>query len=323
MNIVIKESTFLATAILVSLLLGSNISLADQVTLDAGAIFRDCPDCPEMVVVPKGDFDMGFDGGVNDERYEGPVRRVSIGYDFAAGRYEVTNAEYASFLLHSGHKSGTDCSMWDGMFYSPTKRAKIFYSKIQGTGWHDAGYGRPPKPTEPVVCITWTDVKAYVDWLARKTGKSYRLLSEAEWEYAARAGRTGPYAWGDDPDIGCREANIYDQSAFDPTRPWETTKCNDGWIGVAPVGSYPANPFGLYDVIGNVWEWVEDCYIVPIPQTPSDGQAIQVKGQCDNRVVKGGSWASPISWERPTFRGRDPEDRISHIFGFRIARDLQ
>jgi formylglycine-generating enzyme required for sulfatase activity len=264
-----------------------------------------------MVVIPPGKFTMGFDGGL-EERYEGPVREVTIDYAFALGRVEVTQAEYAAFIEATGHVSGTGCAIWDGSDWYHTP----------GADWRDPGYGRPPAPDEPVVCVTWNDVKAYTLWYAEHTGQPYRLPSEAEWEYAARAGTTGTYTWGDDPDGGCAVANYYDKSGFSPKRTFTPAKCDDGFAMVAPVGSLAPNPFGLYDMTGNVWEWVEDCYFMPAPLKPVDGSPVQASGSCDRRAVKGGSWSSSLFWQRPTFRGRDPLDRISHIFGVRLARDL-
>jgi formylglycine-generating enzyme required for sulfatase activity len=265
-----------------------------------------------MVVIPPGKFTMGFEGG-EEGRYEGPVRNINIKYAFALAQFEVTQAQYATFVESTGHVSGTGCAIWDGKDWHHTP----------GKDWRDPGYGRPPAPDEPVVCVTWRDVKAYVNWFAKRTGQPYRLPSEAEWEYAARAGTTGTYTWGDDPNGGCGVANHYDQSGESPNRPFPPVQCDDGFSGVAPVGSLAPNNFGLYDMTGNVWEWVEDCYRMPHPAgAPVDGSPFQVAGECDRRTVKGGAWFSSIFWQRPTFRGRDPEDRISYLFGFRLARDL-
>ena len=286
-------------------------AFAADVSLDSGAVFQDCAECPEMVVVPPGSFTMGFDGG-EEERYEGPVRKITIDYAFALGRVEVTQAQYAAFVKATGHVSGTGCAIWNGKdwYFTP------------GADWRDPGYGRDPAPDEPVVCVTWNDVKAYSVWLAQMTGQPYRLASESEWEYAARAGTMGTYTWGDDPNGGCAVANHYDQAGYSPKRTFVPAECDDGFAMVAPVGSLAPNPFGLYDMTGNVWEWVEDCYFMPVPLEPVDGSPVQASGTCDRRAVKGGSWSSSLFWQRPTFRGRDPLDRISHIFGFRIARDL-
>lgn len=307
---------FLAAAL--SVVTMSGAAGAADVNVNPGTVFQDCANCPEMVVVPPGNFVMGYDGGINldkpglERRYEGPVRDVTIAHAYALGRTEVTQAQYREFIDATGHVFGTKCAIRDGNAWTHT----------EGKDWRDPGYGRPPADNEPVACVTWTDVKAYTVWLSEKTGHAYRLPTEAEWEYAARAGTVGEYTWGDDPDGGCDVANHYDKSGLDPMVPYDPVGCDDGHAIVAPVGSLQPNAFGLYDVTGNVWEWVEDCYLMPVPFEPTDGSAVQATGTCENRAVKGGSWSSSVYWQRPTFRGRDPEDRISHVFGFRLARDL-
>ena len=188
-------------------------------------------------------------------------------------------------------------------------------------------YGRPIRDDEPVACIRWSDAKSYVSWLAGRTGKKYRLLTEAEWEYAARAGTQGAYTWGDDKSASCQFANLHDQSAGKLAEskgiklPYGPAPCDDGYTGVAPVGRLAPNAFGLHDMIGNVWEWVEDCYEMPYGATPIDGSAQLAKG-CDRRGSRGGSWRTDYPRQRPAFRGRDPEALTSQIFGTRIARDL-
>ncbi len=255
---------------------------------------------------------MGFDGGEKD-RYEGPVRSIAIRRAFAVGKFEVTNAQYAAFAQATGHEGGKGCNVWVQDEHT-IKRNEAF-------NWRDPGYGRPPKPQEPVACVDWNDVKAYVGWLRQRTGKPYRLLTEAEWEYVARAGGSGSFAWGEDPEQACRTANVYDATAADPRTPWPATKCSDGFADVAPVGSLAPNAFGLYDIIGNVWEWVEDCYQMPYPARPVDGSAQIGKG-CDRHGVRGGSWRTDIKRQRPSFRGRDEPELRSNIFGVRVARDL-
>ena len=278
-----------------------------------GAVFKDCPDCPEMVVVPPGKFTMGFEGGERG-RYEGPVRDMEVRRSFAAGRTEVTNGQYRRFVTETGHVSGKGCNaLKDGS-----------YKVLPGTDWSDPGYGRPIREDEPVACIDWNDAKAYAAWLAQRTGQRYRLLSETEWEYAARAGRMGRFTF-DDPKDACRESNVFDQSAR-RARPELNTipaaPCDDGFPGPAPVGSLAPNAFGLHDMIGNVWEWVEDCYVMThTDDAPRDGSA-QVRYGCDRRGSRGGSWVSSIERQRPAFRGRDPAELTSQIFGLRIARDL-
>ncbi len=304
----------LLTLAVAALAVTATVARADDATLsvDAGAIFKDCADCPELVVIPPGDFVMGYDGGVAEDRYEGPPHPVTIGYAFAIGRMEISNAQFGAFVEDTGYEPGTDCRMWDG----------TGVSHIPGKDWRDPGYGRPPAANEPAACISWYDAKAYVGWLAKQTGQPYRLPTEAEWEYVARGGSQTDYAWGNDPDAGCFMANYYDESAAGQ-RPWDPVGCDDGHAIVAPIGSLQPNPFGLYDIIGNVWEWVEDCYIMPYGVQPTDGSDHQVDGACERRGVRGGAWHSRATWQRPSFRGRDTEDFVTQVFGIRVARDLK
>ena len=246
---------------------------------EAGAVFRDCPECPEMVVVPAGSFMMGSPVSEKD-RYdsEGPVHRVTIAAPFAVGVYEVTFDEWDA-CVGAGGCGG----------YRPD----------------DRGWGRGNRP---VIMVSWEDAQAYVDWLSGKTGESYRLLSESEWEYAARAGTTTRYHWGD--DIGRNRANCWD------------SHCGDSWDYTAPVGSFGANGFGLHDVYGNVWEWVEDCRNESYVGAPSDGSA-WLSGNCDRRVLRGGSWLHNPRDLRAAYRGgRSTGNRYNITVGFRVARTL-
>jgi formylglycine-generating enzyme required for sulfatase activity len=293
----------------------------------AGSRFADCAElCPEMVVVPPGRFRMGSTGG-EEGRPEWPIHEVRIAYSFAVGKREVSNAEYARFIAESGHPVSRGCRSYDKQSATVSvKPEATFRNPGDGAGGGAANM--------PVVCVSWTDAKAYTAWLSRKTGQNYRLLSEAEWEYAARAGSRADYAWGMRAQHGCRIANVLDQAAaVAGTMPaFQTSKagdapnladCNDGFAGAAPVGSLRANVFGLHDMTGNVWEWVEDCYVAPYPaNVPTDGSAYQVEGPCPRRSVRGGSWITVPFRNRPAWRGRDPEDLVTWIFGFRVARDL-
>lgn len=268
-----------------------------------------------MVVVPPGRFRMGFDGG-EEGRPEGPVREVRIGRAFALGRTEVTQAEFAAFVSDSGHAMRGACQVWQGEWAFP-----------EDADWTNPGYGRLPFDDEPVACVSWRDASAYAEWLARRTGQRYRLPTEAEWEYAARAGTTADYFWERAPGEGltraCEYANVYDRAgaaanAFN----WAPFDCDDGYSHAAPVGSFRPNAFGLHDMIGNVWEWTADCYAAPYPPAPLDGSAVQAAGACAKRAVRGGSWITRPSRQRVSFRGRDPEDALYSFFGFRVARDL-
>jgi formylglycine-generating enzyme required for sulfatase activity len=285
-----------------------------------GESIQHCTECPEMVVVPAGSFIMGSDHlepVAGERRPEGPIHKVEIENAFAVGKYEITNAQFNAFVTATTYQPSSKCTKW---------RGPLEVQPFKGD-WRDPDYGRPPLPEEPVVCVSWHDAKAYVQWLADKTGKPYRLLSEAEWEYTARAGQQTTWPWGDDPDGGCAMANVYDLDGAERDKAfnfagWDPVNCSDGFGGVAPVGSKQPNAFGLYDMTGNVWEWNEDCSFRFYDPAAATGAAVQADGACDRRAVRGGSWFSQISRHRLSFRGRDPEALASHIFGFRVAVTL-
>ena len=227
-----------------------------------GSTFRDCAQCPEMVVVPAGRYAMGSPAGETDrDRDESPAHRVTIDEPFAVGVHEVTFAQWDAC-----HEAG-------GCAHRPD----------------DQGWGRGNRP---VVDVSWHDAQEYVRWLSGRTGRWYRLLSESQWEYVARAGTTTRYWWGD--DIGRNRANC--------------EGCGSRWDArqTAPVGSFSPNAFGLHDVHGNVWEWVEDCYDNNFyVGAPSDGSA-WVWGGCDRRGIRGGSWESLPRYLRAANRGAHP-----------------
>jgi formylglycine-generating enzyme required for sulfatase activity len=288
-----------------------------------GTVFKDCADCPQMVVIERGTFQMGSETPeimrTGEVRSQGPVRNVTIGYRFAAGRFEVTNAEWAAFIRATGHATPEGCVLWGQGQDIPTP----------GKTWRDPDYGRPPAENEPVVCVNWRDAKAYVAWLSETTGQAYRLLSEAEWEYIAREGQSTLWPWGtEETSLLCRFGNVFDQTgAADPRNASTNTTgiapCDDGYALVSPVGRFAPNRFGVYDTFGNVWEWAEDCSLAEYPPQPVDGGAVESpSGACERRAVRGGSWRTRIVRQQPHFRGRDPEPLASQIFGLRVAREL-
>jgi formylglycine-generating enzyme required for sulfatase activity len=278
------------------------------------AVFQDCADCPKMVVIPSGSFVMGFDGGEAD-RPEGPPHAVTITRRFAIGKFEVTHAQYASFVRATGHESALGCNSWD----VPTG---TYFERKQASWRAPHAAGVVPANDHPVVCVSWLDAVAYTQWLSRITGARYRLPTEAQWEYVARAGSTTEFAWGVMPEDACRYANVYDRTTQLGSRTFKPADCDDGWTGPAPIGRYPANAFGLHDVIGNVWEWTQDCYVAPYLPQLTDDRAYEPQGPCELRAVRGGSWRTQLFRQRPSWRGRDPENRKSEIFGLRVARDL-
>ena len=277
----------------------------------AGKEFRDCADvCPRMVRLPGGTYQMGAIP-VGSERHNiQPVHAVTLG-PFDIGKYEVTRGEYAAFVKDSGRPAGGNCET-----ISP--KTEILTHEASAT-WQTPGFAQTDR--DPVVCVSWEDAKAYVAWLSKKTGKHYRLLSESEWEYAARAGTTTHYWWGEDPSVKCKYANGADLSAKQQYKTWvRASACDDGFAHTAPVGSFPANAFGLDDMVGNVWEWVEDCYADDYVPQPRDG-APYTGGDCKDRVNRGGSWYNGMDGMRPASRDNtDPTDHANKV-GFRVARD--
>ena len=243
-------------------------------TSEPGEVMRDCPECPEMVLVPAGEFTMGSPADEPDRVYnEGPQRKVTIAAPFWVGRYEVTFAEWDACVAAGGCSTKPD----------------------------DEGWGRANRP---VIHVSWKDAKEYVGWLSQETGKTYRLLSEAEWEYSARARSTTAFWWG--KDVGKGNANC--------------DGCGSEWDRkTAPVGSFKANDFGLYDTAGNVWEWVEDCWNVSYRRAPTDGSS-WLEGDCTYRGLRGGAWYYEPDLVRSARRDGGNPDIRNPAIGFRIAR---
>jgi formylglycine-generating enzyme required for sulfatase activity len=236
--------------------------------------FRDCSTCPELVEVPTGRFLMGSVDGDLDER---PAHEVVIQQPFAVGKFEVTFNEWDACVIEGGCQGNK----------SPS----------------DEGWG---KATHPVINVNWIDTHEYLGWLSRKTGKAYRLLSEAEWEYAARAGTSTRYAFGDTLEV--RQAQLLEGK--------------QGTGHTVEVGSFSPNMWGLHDMHGNVWEWVEDCYVPNYVEAPSDGSA-RVELGCRSRVLRGGSWDYGAQDLRSAVRYKlPPIYRVDEV-GFRVARALQ
>lgn len=286
----------------------------------AGVVFRDCADCPEMVVLPAGSFVMGSpDQETGRHEDEGPQRRVTFARPFAVGRLEVTRGQFAAFQADSGFqpRSG-NCWYWNAEL---SKQANDDLAK----SWRNPGYSQDD--SHPVVCVSWTDAKAYADWLSKKSGKPYRLLTEAEWEYAARAGTSSPWIWGTEANASCDQANIADL-AFEGGVPpgkdkvWNSyADCDDGSAYTAKAGSRQPNAFGLHDMIGNAWEWTEDCWNASHAGAPADGRA-RLTGVCTYRVARGGSWFNNPRNARSAIRNRDASANRTGNLGFRLARTL-
>jgi formylglycine-generating enzyme required for sulfatase activity len=253
---------------------GHVLDAAQETALRTRAEFKECTDCPIMIIVPAGTFMMGSPDG--SDTYEPPQHQVEIAKAFAVAKFALTFDEWDPCVAQNGCVAVRNDSNW-------------------GRG------------SRPVINVSWEDAQQYVFWIRNLTGKPYRLLSEAEFEYAARSGTQTNYPWGD--DIGQGNANC--------------KSCGSQWDNkqTAPVGSFPPNAFGLYDMHGNAWEWVQDCFQFSYDEGPVDGSA-STAGECDNRVNRGGAWVNaPQSLRSAHRNGSRPVSRANYL-GFRVARSL-
>lgn len=271
-----------------------------------GVLFRDCEECPEMMPISAGTFEMGSPSSeVGRHQSEGPLHRATVS-SFSLGRTHVTRGQYAAFVNETSHEIGQDCSTGEiGKGEARPVR-----------NWREPGHQQ--QDNHPVVCVNWNDALAYVDWLSRKTGKRYRLPTEAEWEYAARAGTTTARYWGGVQDPACSFSNLAAR-AGKPTL-LGLFECDDGYAYSAPTKSFKPNAFGLYDMIGNAWQWVEDCWHGNYNGSPADGSAWV---GCDSSVgymLRGGSWRSDTRFARSAGRERGMSVLRLDDTGFRVAR---
>jgi len=247
-------------------------ALADDAA-QAGSALKDCPVCPEMVVVPAGSFTMGNDA----HSRESPTHKVTIAKPFAVGKFDVTFDEWDACVADGG------C----GALHPD-----------------DHGWGRG---TRPVMNVSWINAHSYINWIGQKTGKRYRLLSEAEWEYVARAGSSTKYWWGDEMESGYGNC----------------MGCGSelGGSRTAPAGSFKPNPFGLYDTMGNLSVWVQDSWHSDYSGAPADGSAWE-PGDPKRRVFRNGSWNTFANSQYVSFRNAEAPTTLSLRIGFRVARDL-
>ncbi len=273
----------------------------------------ECDVCPEIVKIEATEFDMGRDGG-EPKRYDGPVRRITFKNDFWISRREVSYAQFAAFTERSGYEPAPGCNVYIDGYWGWSDEAN----------WKNPGLSVLPRASDPVVCVSWNDAVAYAAWVSEQTGKPYRLPTEAEWEFVARDGSTGEFAWDGGQNGGCDQANMFDLSGRDSKKdvPWPNAECDDGFSEVSPVGSLQPNSFGVYDILGNVWEWTQDCYILPYPSDGAvDGTSIEAAGKCERRTVRGGSWETRPDRFASSFRGRDDPTKAFRTFGIRLARN--
>lgn len=275
---------------------------------------------PESVVVLAGSFMMGssaFEKGRKDN--EGPQHRVTFRRGFAIGKTEVTVQEFRQFVERTRYKTDAEKHGYSIVYNHQSGRL----ARRDGVSW-DMGYdGQEASDDEPVVHVSWNDATAYVRWLARGTGKPYRLPSEAEFEYAQRGGKTTKYWWGDGAPSAVVENLTGEHDISRGRRQWTTffEGYGDKFWGPAPVASLETNPFGLFDIAGNAGEWVADCWHDTYIRAPTDGSAWLNPG-CKLRVIRGGYWASSPEQARSAFRLSAQPDRRDARIGFRIARDL-
>jgi formylglycine-generating enzyme required for sulfatase activity len=319
----IVEVIFILSAMLVT------VDASAQEKFKPGQTFKDCPDCPEMVVIPGGKFTMGSpENETGRSVLEGPQKIISIG-KFAAAKFDLTRGQWQAFVRATSRPVAFGCAF--SGFKDTTRKD---WDANPEASWRNLGF--PQDSTHPVVCITWNDAHDYIKWLSQKIGYTYRLLSESEWEYAARAGTTTAYPWG---TIATHQFANYGADSG-----WTgLTSGRDKWMGTSPVGSFPPNAFGLYDMQGNVLQYVEDCFSATLSDVPADGYAYKTdtlltitgrysfmngKRSCDSRMVRGGDWGDPPSMIRSGFRNWAPgpgftlDNYQSGGVGFRVARIL-
>jgi formylglycine-generating enzyme required for sulfatase activity len=257
--------------------------------------FRDCGHCPTMMIIEPGNFVMGSPSGeAGRQDSEGPQHLVTLSRPFAIGRFDVTRAQFAMFVRETGYHTLDEKCDWGA-------------PKSKGLSLNQT-------PDDPVVCVNWDDAHAFLAWLTRKTGKPYRLPSEAEWEYAARSGSTTARPWGEQLTRG--DANY----GGDPCC-GAYASGPDKWLYTSPVGSFPANRFGLYDMIGNVWQWTEDCGNDTYAGAPNDASA-WTTGDCSTRIIRGGAWFQGPESARSATRAADGKNLRRTDIGFRVALSI-
>ncbi|RMN26925.1 hypothetical protein ALQ62_03607 [Pseudomonas coronafaciens pv. zizaniae] len=287
------KNTLLSLSAVLGLLLGGTALAATPVSVPApGKTFKDCKDCPEMVVLPAGTFTMGApEEEMGRQPDEGPLHDVTFAKPFAISRFQVLSGEWNAYIKNSGYK------MPDGDT-RPGRECK-------------AGQPRYPLTArQPAVCMDWNEAKAYVEWLSKKTGKPYHLVSEAQREYAARGGSKGSFPFPMDegkPYSIAKHANTYGPE--------------DGFSYTAPAGSYSPNDFGIYDAHGNVYEWTADCETSNYNGAPTDGSA-WLAGDCTWKMIRGNDWTEAPIFSRSGNRNSRQPDVRGDWLGFRVVRDL-
>lgn len=277
-----------------------------------------------MVPIPPGSFTMGAAPGEEERenvppQYQGwaaPQHLVTFKESFAIGKFDVTRNEFAAFVRDTNYAAGNAC--WTIADNAQLHRYE--HRLVPQLRWNQPGFAQTGK--DPVVCVSWNDARAYVEWLSNKTHRKYRLPTEAEWEYAARAGTLGTRYWGDSPYIACVYANVSGLSKTGTSK-YPVSKdryfpCREIYRATSPVDAFPPNSFGLHDALGNVAQWVEDCWMQGYVGAPDDGSA-WLSGNCGGRMVRGGSWDNPPYAVTASNRSWFGTDMRLIIVGFRVA----
>jgi formylglycine-generating enzyme len=271
-------------------------------------VFRDCPTCPGLTVLPAGRFKQGSAGtDSGSSSFDKPLHWVVIGRPFAMSTSAVTLDEFREFITASG-RDMQGCDVYDGAWKHQPE-----------SSWENPGFVQTG--SHPVICTSWDDARAYAAWLSAKTGHRYRLPSASEWEYAARAGGEADHPWNGDGSGACASANVADQSAARRFPGWTVFGCDDGYIYTAPVGSFKASAFGLNDMLGNVFQWTEDCWHEDYKGAPIDGSA-RTDGDCSEHELRGGSWFTTPAFVRAGYRNHFAANYRTSSVGIRLVRDL-
>jgi formylglycine-generating enzyme required for sulfatase activity len=272
-----------------------------------GSVLQDCPTCPRLTVLPPGRFIQGSaPAAARASRFELP-RHVVLVRSVAMSATEVTVAQFREFSVAT-RRVATGCNIYAGR-----------WEYRQDASWEAPGFDQSGE--HPVTCVSWDDADAYARWLTAKSGHRYRLPSASEWEYAARAGGESLRPWGDDAAAACAQANVADRSAAERFPGWTVFPCADDYVNTAPVGSFKANAFGLNDLLGNVFEWVQDCWHDDYRGAPVNGSAWAEPG-CVEHELRGGSWFSAPQYVSASYRNRFEHDYRSSSVGFRVAREI-
>jgi formylglycine-generating enzyme required for sulfatase activity len=285
--------------------------------------FQDCDECPNMVMLPAGTFLMGtaVEDRLIDPRTgkpatnDAPQHLVNIHTPFAIGKFEVTVAEFQAFVTETAYVTIDRC-----MAFSKKDSFEI----SRDINWKNPGFAQTDNA--PVGCVSFFDAEAYANWLSSKTGQNYRLPTEAEWEYAARAGATTSYHWGSDEADACKYANVRSKGAPAISKRQADSDeadgfpCDDGEQQSSSAGRYRANEFGLHDMQGNVWEWAADCNHKSYADAPTDGSAWLDSKACRFGVIRGGSYLNRVERSSATVRAGRPRSGGATNMGFRIAR---